>query len=433
MRNESANMSKVKMNKEHLPWVEKYRPRSLSDVFGQEAPAKKIYEFIISKTSANRSANGGAISSTKNTGKGKALIIYGKSGSGKTSIPSAISSELSYELLEINASDFRSANAVEQTIGPAISQQSLFFSGKVILIDEIDCLAREDRGGASEILRLVETSKYPVIMTANDPYDDKLSGIRKKSELVQLNALNYSTVRGLLLKIRNSETSSVSDDIVNELAIRASGDLRAAITDLQCLSAIASKRKITSGDVELIGERERSESLPSAIAKILKSTDMNVALASVDNIEENHDTLFLWLEENLPKEYTGKNLVNALNILSYADVLRGRIIRRQHWRFLSYIMQLLTAGIALSKDEKSKEFVQYKRSDRILQMWIAKNRWSKAIEISGKLAEQTHCSKKQTRKNTLPYIKRSAKNKIFAKAISEELKLEPEQKEWLLA
>ena len=85
---------------------------------------------------------------------------------------------------------------------------------------------------------------------------------------------------------------------------------------------------------------------------------MNQLIAEIP-VKEDLDESFLWLEENLPKEYEGKDLERAFDCLSRADVFKGRIRRWQHWRFLVYINDLMTAGIALSKDEKYKKVISY--------------------------------------------------------------------------
>jgi hypothetical protein len=53
----------------------------------------------------------------------------------------------------------------------------------------------------------------------------------------------------------------------------------------------------------------------------------------------------------------------------------------------------MSVGVGLSKREKRKGFVDYKRPSRLLKMWIAKNRNAKRRSIAEKVATRTHISK----------------------------------------
>ena len=99
------------------------------------------------------------------------------------------------EIIEINASDTRNKDSINSLIGASIGQQSLFFKGKLILIDEIDGLSgTKDRGGAQALLKIIENSPYPVIMTCNEIESDKLKAIKKKSELVEFPPLDHTHI-----------------------------------------------------------------------------------------------------------------------------------------------------------------------------------------------------------------------------------------------
>src|SRR3989338_8658718 len=80
--------------------------------------------------------------------KKRALLLHGPSGTGKTAAIHALAKKLNLELVEVNASDYRKADEIELKIGGAVKQMSLFGTGKLIFIDEVDGFAgNEDRGG----------------------------------------------------------------------------------------------------------------------------------------------------------------------------------------------------------------------------------------------------------------------------------------------
>ncbi len=71
---------------------------------------------------------------------------------------------------------------------------------------------------------------------------------------------------------------------------------------------------------------------------------------------------------------------------------------------------LLTAGVALSKKEKITGFVQYKQTQRLLQIWKANMKYQKRKSIAEKIAAATHISTKRALQDTVPYIQHIFQN-----------------------
>ena len=193
------------------------------------------------------------------------------------------------------------------------------------------------------------------------------------------------------------------------------------------------KNELEKSDMEQLSERDKKESIIDALVRIFKIKDPKIASMAFNNVEEDTDQLFLWIDENLPKEYTKpEDLARAYNMLSRADVFRGRISRWQHWRFLVYINDLLTAGIAVSKDEKNKEFVSYGPTQRLLKIWRANMKYQQRKAIAEKIASKTHTSVKDTIKSTLPYVQYiMKKNKSSRVKLGEFFELDKEEVEWM--
>jgi len=70
-----------------------------------------------------------------------------------------------------------------------------------------------------------------------------------------------------------------------------------------------------------------------------------------------------------------------------------------------YQKYLMSAGVASSKIEPKKGFVDYVRSKKILKLWMAKMKYGKRNSIAGKIAEKCHVSTKKSIKDIFPYIK----------------------------
>ena len=394
-------------------WVDKYKPRNISEVKFQDDAINTVKDFVENYKQQKK----------------KALIVYGPTGTGKTCSVYAIAAELGLELIEVNASDFRNAEQINTRLGNAIHQHSLFSKGKVILVDEIDGLSGvKDRGGVAALAKLLADSTFPIILTAEDPFNRKFSSIKRKSLLVKYVPADVNQLKDLLKIICKKEKIQADDISLMILARRTGGDVRAAITDLQILSY---GNKLEKEDIEALDDRKQTESIKQALVKIFKTKNPEIALASFDNINENFDEFFLWLDENIPREYKNiEDIAKAYDALSLADVYRGRIRRWQHWRYLVYMKDLLTAGISLAKKEKYQGFTDYKESSRLLKIWIANAKNMKRKAIAEKWAEETHISSKRAFKDIF-YLKNMFKNKEMAKALTEELDLEPEEIVWL--
>ena len=393
--------------------VNKYAPRKLNDVKGQDKALKAMQDFIKIK-------------------KKNCAVLYGPAGSGKTSAVYALANELDLELIEVNASDFRNAEGMQNTIGSATKQMSLFSQGKIILVDEIDGLSgTKDRGGIPELVRIIEDSTFPIICTALDIFDTKFSTLRKKSLMIEFQAPSADDVSNVLKNICDKEKIQYDESDLKQLARQSGGDIRAAVTDLQAIST--KQKKIAKEDVAALSQRNKQESIPQALVKVFKTTDLKIALSAFGNVDEDLGKLMLWIDENTAHEYKKPDdLQRAYHYISKADIFNRRIRRLQHWRFLTYINSFLSGGISVSKDEKYKDFVQYKPTMRILKLWMANQKYAKRKAIAEKIHEKLHTSVKETIKTTIPYLQAIFKNnKAMGQQISHELGLEEEEIEWL--
>lgn len=396
-----------------VPWIKKYQPTKVSDVPQPEA-AEQLRKFVTDFKKQKK----------------KAAFLYGPAGTGKTCIVYALANELGLEVLEVNASDVRNKDEIESRLGTASKQMSLFSRGKIILVDEVDGLSgTNDRGGPTALAGLIAETAFPIVLTANDPWEQKLSSVRSKSTLIEFAGLNHAAIFTILKNICEKEGIVFDEMTLKTLSRRAGGDLRSAITDLQALTVT---KQLTKEGLDVLGDRDREQSMFDALVKVFKSTDPAIAIAAFDNVNEDLDGSFLWVDENLPKEYTNpKDLARAYDALAKADVYRGRIKRRQHWHFLTYVNTLLSAGVAVAKDQKYASFVKYGPTGRILKIWQANMKYQKRKAIAEKIAAKTHTSAKQTIKH-LPYLQAIFQKKHpSAQAIAEECDLDAEEVEWL--
>src|SRR3989338_6724408 len=111
-------------------WTEKYRPKSFYDIRGQAFAVDKLKTFI-----------------KKQPEERKVIALHGPPGTGKTSLAYVIANETNSEIFELNASDLRDREKINEILKPATEQRSLTNKGKVILVDEVDGISEVDRGG----------------------------------------------------------------------------------------------------------------------------------------------------------------------------------------------------------------------------------------------------------------------------------------------
>lgn len=398
--------------KQTEPWIRKYSPKRLEGIVGQDSSLSQIREHI----------------KTFNKHK-RPLFLYGPPGTGKTVTAYALAEEFDLELIEVNASDTRNKDAINTLLGSAMHQQSLFFKGKLILIDEADGLSgRSDRGGIPALVALVKESVYPIIITANES-TRKLKPLKKLSKSIEFALLKPSTTVSVLTNIAKKEGVKFDDMALESIAHRSGGDLRAAINDLQTLSG---GERLTMEDLEALGEREKKEEIQNALLRIFKTTSANVALPAFDNVDENVDKIFLWIDENLSKEYKRpEDLAQAYDALAEADRFFGRIRRWQYYRFYVYIYNLLSAGIALAKEKRYEGKQTFKESSRILSIWITKQKYAKRRAIAEKLAEKTHTSKRCAEREVMILKPLLRQRSGMGLAVAEELELDSDEVGWL--
>lgn len=358
--------------------VYKYKPKKLEDVISQKTTIKTILDWL------------------DNWKPGKAMMLYGPPGVGKNLIVELIARERGLNLLEINASDKRDAASVKRLI-PATKDGSLF-GGRLILIDEADSLSMSDRGGSTEMIDIIKNSVYPVILIAQNPYDKKLKTIRKYCELVKFRKVPKNVLEKYLSDIARTEMK-LDSSIIKEIAENSDGDVRSAINDLE---------------MRALGYREREKSIFETLQAIFKG-DLKSALNAIDLSEKDMDEVFWWVEQNIPNEFTdAEDIASAFELLSKADIFRGKIYKYQNFRFKKYMKDMIAS---LSTLESKKGFTMYRPPDRFIILGRTKIKREEAEGFYGELAGQLHCSKRKVREQ-LPYLKMIMKYQGELKTVS---------------
>lgn len=349
--------------------AEKYRPKKYAEMLGQEKAVIELKIFL------------------KEFPKKKALLLYGPPGTGKTTLALVAALENESEIFELNSSDLRNRAKLEEILKPASVQTSLFKKNKILLVDEVDGVTGTDIGGIPELIRIIEKSSHPVIITGNDVWQTKLAPLRPLCKMVEMKSLTADTIAYHLKKVADKENIAENPHFLRQVALKSQGDLRAALNDFQAYS-IDKDSLIVDQD-----KRHREESIFNILKLLFQERQDFLEL--FDTTDMSLDEILLWIEENIPREYQNEALHRAYGALSNADVHRGRIYRQQHWRFLIYQNIFQSAGIAYAKERPRQGFTKYERPKRILKIWLNNQKTAKKKTIAQKYARLVHCSIKR--------------------------------------
>ena len=377
--------------KNDLLWVEKYRPKKIEDIIGNEEAKASFLEWLRGKRKTK-----------------KAVLLYGPPGVGKTALINAAAKECGFIIIEMNASDTRSEKAVNAIAKPATSYLALDTftaesKGNLLFLDEVDGIAgNEDRGGVSAIIEIVEKSRVPVIMAANDPDIDKLRPLKKVCLLVRFHEIRLPLIITLLQKICLLEHVKADFEALEHIAQNSNGDVRSAINDLQSLSE--ENHVLTLQDTMSLASRNKDISMDETLKGFFSAKSISEASSLLFRAGVDYDEFIMSVSDNLPRRYTNPDeLATAYNYVSNADLYRGRI-GTEHWHLLKYFFNELSEAAAVAP-ESYKPFELISPPIRIITLFWTKGKRTMLNGICEKIGTQCHVSISKAKHEFVPFIK----------------------------
>jgi replication factor C large subunit len=151
-------------------------------------------------------------------------------------------------------------------------------------------------------------------------------------------------------------------------------------------------------------------------------------------VDVDIDMLFEWIYENVPAHFTDpSDLANAMDALSIADLYRGRIRSTQDWSFMRYVIDYMTGGVAMARQNtKTQGWIPFKFPGRIQMLSRSKAERAMQLSIGHKIKRRCHISASRASKEILPYLKVIFKNNLnMAVGIAKWLDLDAEMVEYL--
>jgi len=373
-------------------WTLKHKPKTLSEVVGNEEAIRKLVSWV-------RSWDQGVP-------KQRAAFLYGPPGIGKTVSVEALANDLNMELVERNASDYRTEEAVQRFAGLASQSGTLFGKKRLILFDELDGITgREDRGGVGAITQIVKSALAPIILIANNAYDPRLGALRFYCQLIEFKKLSAGEVMKHLSRICKREDIAADEAALKFIAQRSEGDVRSGVNDLQALAQ--GKKTLAYEDVSWLAYRDRKEAIFSVLRLIFYGKSAEAAKHAVDMADVDPDMLFEWIYENLPYHLRDpQDLANAIDSLATADLYRGRIQRTQNWVLTRYVVDFMTAGVAMARERTQPAgFVPLRFPERIRQLSKTRSERQMRSAIGLKIKRRCHISANRAAKEILPYLR----------------------------
>jgi len=426
--------------------VEKYRPRTLSEVRGNHKAVEELRKWALNWPAEKTAA-----------------LLYGKPGTGKTSAAVALANDMGWQVLELNASDKRTQGAINVTAGAASRNASLENAQKLVLLDEIDNLhGNADRGGAKAVTELVKKTREPVILTANDLYGVSPT-LRGHCKLIAFLAIReesaqkaivdiwhnerrdvlrgHEAVADLVTRLERPERASrdaaeleaISADLevltdsvlelealgetlsgigrslsavdmvsIRQIVKNARGDLRSTITDFQAYF----------GGVQMeTASRDRAQSPFDLIRSIFTDTDPIKPLTISYGVDETPEDLIHWVDENLPRSLKDGALARAFQVLRRADTYLGRTRKRQNYGLWRYAAELMTSGVnVVSRQNRAQRHAATKYSPPTHWMRLGQTRSKRALRdaVATKIGIANHTSVTRARQDIIPLYKELA-------------------------
>lgn len=228
-----------------LPWVEKYRPKSLDEIVDQEEVVSSLKNILQTKAVPH-------------------MLFAGPPGVGKTATAHAFARDLfgpSYiddgYFLEINASDERGIQTIREKVKMFARQIPMGeYSFKILFLDESDQLTDDAQHAFRRVMeQFSATCRF--ILAAN--YSNRIiEPIQSRCAVFRFKPLNKAHVIQYLKRIASNEGLEADDQAYEVIYDFSEGDMRKAINILQACASI-SKRIEEKTVYEVMGYVSRGE------------------------------------------------------------------------------------------------------------------------------------------------------------------------------
>ncbi len=274
-------------------WVEKYRPKSLDEVVGQEEIVERLQAYA-------------------KTGNLPHLLFAGPAGTGKTTCAIALARDMFGEnwrqnYFELNSSDERGIDTVRTKV-KEIARLAPFggTNFKIIFLDEADNLTADAQAALRRTMETYsKTSRF--ILSAN--YSSRLiEPIQSRTAVFRFRPLKPEAIAEYIGRIAKAEKLKITDDGMEALVYVAEGDMRRAVNALQVAASLGST--VDAEVLYKVSSTVRPEEVKALIEKALQGEFLRArealdkllieyGLSGEDIVRQLHRTVF---DLNIPDE-----------------------------------------------------------------------------------------------------------------------------------
>ena len=362
-------------------WSEKYRPKNIFDLVGNEEARKSFVEWF-----------------TKWKKGIKPILLVGPPGIGKTTLANLAAKQFGYDLISINASDVRNKQSIQETLSPVLGNQTVLGT-PMIFIDEVDGVhGRADYGGIQAITNILKESTVPIVLAANSDSSDKMKSIKKAVKTMELKPLSPKLLRLYLNRILQLEGVKISSDSLTKLVTESRGDIRSMINSVQA---------IVTGFNPMTEKSFESLDIEEGINAFYKAKSIEEARSILYSLRiDPREKINAFYSSIITSKVSSDDMQKFLRVISEADMLYGKIMKTQQWRLLRYLDATL---LRLYKKDVSVRYSKYNLSWPLLN----RLRWdgTKIKSIIGSLAKTMHVSKSTFSTLYFPFLLYCIKNK----------------------
>ncbi|ESQ36451.1 hypothetical protein EUTSA_v10006720mg [Eutrema salsugineum] len=318
----------------------------------------------------------------------KILLLCGAPGLGKTTLAHVAAKHCGYRVVEINASDERSAAAIETKILDVVQMNSVTADSrpKCLVIDEIDGALGDGKGAVDVILKMVlaerkhatgkeninngKTSSKkerrtaplsrPVICICNDLYAPALRPLRQIAKVHIFVQPTVSRVVNRLKYICNMEGMKTRSVGLSALAEYTECDIRSCLNTLQFLNKKNETLNVIDIGSQVVGRKDMSKSLFDIWKEIFnkrkmkreRSNDASGSeakkfdfLHTLVSSRGDYDLIFDGIHENILRLHYHDPMmdktVSCLDCLGASDLLHRYIMRTQQMPLYVYFSSLV--------------------------------------------------------------------------------------------